>query len=128
MYTYMVGICITSGQLRCSTTVVWWTGSVGREPLQYIRNGAIRRLAYRPKYCVGAFMVPKHDGGHRLIIDMRPINKYFPHCKVSYETLSWLSDAPRQTVAAASVNLSSGYHHLRLHPELQQYMCFQMEG
>ena len=73
-------------------------------------------------------MVPKRDGGHRLVIDMRPINKYFPRCKVSYETLSWLSDAPRQTVAAASVDLSSGYHHLRLHPELQQYMCFQMEG
>ena len=73
-------------------------------------------------------MVPKHDGGHRLVIDMRPINKYFPRCKVSYETLSWLSDTPRQTVAAASVDLSSGYHHLRLHPKLQQYMCFQMEG
>ena len=63
-------------------------------------------------------MVPKRDGGHRLVIDMRPINKYFPRCKVSYETLSWLSDAPRQTVAAASVDLSSGYHHLRLHPQL----------
>ena len=34
MYTYMVGICIAAGQLRCSTTIVWWTGSVGREPLQ----------------------------------------------------------------------------------------------
>ena len=73
-------------------------------------------------------MVPKRDGGHRLVIDMHPINKYFPHCKVSYETLFQLSDAPRQTVAAASVDLSSGYHHLGLHPELQQYMCFQMEG
>ena len=59
---------------------------------------------------------------------MHPISKHFPRCKVSYETLSWLSDAPRQTVAAASVDLSSGYHHLLLHPELQQYMCFQMEG
>ena len=29
----MVGICIAAGQLRCSTTVVWWTGSAGREPL-----------------------------------------------------------------------------------------------
>ena len=33
MYTYMVGIRIAAGQLRCSTTVVWWTGSVWREPL-----------------------------------------------------------------------------------------------
>ena len=33
MYTYMVGICIAAGQLRCSTTVVWWTGSAGHEPL-----------------------------------------------------------------------------------------------
>ena len=73
-------------------------------------------------------MVPKHNGGHQYVIDMPPISNHFPHCKVSYEILSWLSDAPRQTAAAASVNLSSGYHHLRLHPELQQYMCFQMEG
>ena len=29
----MVGICIAAGQLRCSTTVVWWTGSEGCEPL-----------------------------------------------------------------------------------------------
>ena len=29
----MVGICTAAGKLRCSTTVVWWTGSAGREPL-----------------------------------------------------------------------------------------------
>ena len=33
MYTYMDGICIAAEQLRCSPTVVWWTGSAGREPL-----------------------------------------------------------------------------------------------
>ena len=32
--TYVDGICIAAGPLRCSTTVVWWTGSVGHEPLQ----------------------------------------------------------------------------------------------
>ena len=52
----------------------------------------------------------------------------FPCCKVSYKTLAWLSDTPHQTVAAAGVDLSSGCHHLCLHPALQQYICFQMQG
>ena len=73
-------------------------------------------------------MVPKCNGGHHLFIDIRPIYKHLPRCKVSDKTLAWLSDAPPQTVATASVNLSSGYHRLHLHPELQQYICFQMEG
>ena len=44
---------------------------------QYLQNGAICRPEQHPKYCVGAFMVPKHDGGHCLVIDMCPINKFF---------------------------------------------------
>ena len=44
------------------------------------------------------------------------------------ESLSWLSTTPRDSYAAASLDLNSGYYHLRLHPALQRLMVFELAG
>ena len=85
----------------------------------YLFTGAIKQLSAAPKFCCSAFLVPKKDGGHRLVVDLRPINKYFPTMATTYETLSWLKHVPRGIVFGASLDLQDGYHHVRLHPLLR---------
>ena len=85
----------------------------------YLSTGAIRQLTSAPKYCCSAFLVPKKTGGYRLVVDLRPINKYFPTMSTTYETLSWLQHVPRRVVAGASLDLQDGYHHIRLHPAIR---------
>ena len=82
----------------------------------YLSTGAIKQLTEAPKHCCSAFLVPKKDGGFRLVVDLRPINKYFPTMSTTYETLNWLKHVPHKVVFGASLDLQDGYHHVRLHP------------
>ena len=91
-------------------------------------NGALEELPSRPDHVCAAFMVPKHDGGWRLVVDLRPLNVYFPVCKVHYETLSWLSSSPRSVTSAASIDLRDCYHHFRLHTAIRKHFNFEMNG
>ena len=94
----------------------------------YLSTGAIRQLTSAPKHCCSAFLVPKKTGGFRLVVDLRPINKYFPTMSTTYETLSWLQHVPRSVVAGASLDLQDGYHHIRLHPAIRKYFNFNVNG
>ena len=81
-------------------------------------SGVIKRLAAAPEFCSPAFLVPKPGGTFRLIVDLRRVNKLFQPVKVCMEALSWMSGVPADTWGAGSIDLSSGYYHLRVHPEL----------
>lgn len=85
-------------------------------------------LTSAPKHCCSAFLVPKKDGGHRLVVDLRPINKFFPTMSTTYETLAWLKHVPRRVVFGASLDLQDGYHHVRLHPLIRKYFNFNVNG
>ena len=94
----------------------------------YLQTGAIERLDARPNWCYKAFFVDKRDGGLRLIIDLRPLNVFFPICSVKYESLSFLRFVPRDCVSAVSLDLQDGYHHLRLHPAIRHLFNFEFDG
>lgn len=71
----------------------------------YLFTGAIRALQSAPAHCCSSFLVPKKDGGFRLVIDLRPINMYFPVMSTKYESLHWLHTVPRSVCAGASLDL-----------------------
>lgn len=81
-----------------------------------------------PEHVNSAFFVPKKDGGLRLIIDLRPLNVYFPLSKVKYETLAFLRYVPMNVVSGLSLDLQDGYHCLRVHPDIRKYMNFYFDG
>ena len=63
-----------------------------------------------------------------MIIDLRPLNKYFPCISVAYETLAFLRFVPRDCTSAISIDLQDGYHHLRLHPAIRDMFNFEFDG
>ena len=93
-----------------------------------VDTGVIRKLDVAPSFCCPAFLVSKSSGGFRLIVDLRAVNVLFAPVKVSLEALSWLAGTPKDVVRGASVDLASGYYHLRLHPAMQRLMCFELAG
>lgn len=75
-------------------------------------------------YSSPCFLVPKKDGGHRLVVDYRKINAL-----IRFDTF------PLPTVETALMHfggakyfsildLNSAYHQIPLHPDSQRYSCF----
>ena len=63
----------------------------------YLASGAIRRIPPPPphrRHISKCFFVAKSSGGHRLVIDLRKINSYFPGQKIKFEDLSMLRFVP----------------------------------
>ena len=71
----------------------------------YLDTGAIRKLDTAPRHCCAAFLVPKKSGGYRLVVDLGPVNAYFPTMSVRYENLTWLRHVPRTVCMGASLDL-----------------------
>jgi len=94
---------------------------------RYLNIGAIVRddnLDYVNK----CFLFPKHNGGYRLIVDLRPFND----CNVDYptemDTLHTLAQALRPGDVMSAFDLQDGYFHLRIHPDWQRYFGFRVNG
>lgn len=74
-------------------------------------------------------VVPKATKGkYRLILDLRPLNKYLTQTKFRMETLArsrWAFQPNDWLIAA---DLRSGYYHVDILPEHYQYLGFEIEG
>lgn len=75
-----------------------------------------------------SFFVEKTSGGFRLVLDLKFVNLHFEFPKVKFENLSVLRYAPTTTTHAISVDISDAYHHLRIHPALEKYFQFKIDG
>ena len=60
-------------------------------------------------------MVKKSNGGYRLIIDLRTINKFFSPDKVKFESLAQLRYCNKSVEWGVTIDIADAYHHLRLH-------------
>ena len=74
-------------------------------------------------------LVPKRDS-FRLIIDMRPLNKYCTIRKFKYKTLrKFLEFVPRDTeeeIYGSTFDMKSGYHQVKIHPDCRKYFAIQV--
>ena len=94
-------------------------------------SGAIKRIPPPPtnrRFVIKSFFVPKSSGGYRLVIDLRFVNNHFPDNKIEFEDLSLLRFVPPTMKVGAKIDLSDAYHHLELHPSLQEYFQFTIDG
>ena len=80
------------------------------------------------EYCNYAFMVPKHSGGFRLCVDMRPSNSCGPEYPTEYDHLYTLSGALERGDLLSCFDLADGYFHMFIHPDYQKYFGFKING
>lgn len=88
------------------------------------RRGVIEPVPDAPRWLSRVDVVPKKDGTHRVIIDMRPANKaiarkYYPMPNPDH-LLSRMGDAKY----FAKLDLKSAYHHVLLHKDSRYVTAF----
>lgn len=88
------------------------------------RRGVIEPVPDTPRWLSRVDVVPKKDGTHRVIIDMRPANKaiarkYYPMPNPDH-LLSRMGDAKY----FAKLDLKSAYHHVLLHKDSRYVTAF----
>ena len=89
--------------------------------------GVIRRTTNN-KYVSRSRLEPKKDGGFRLIVDLRPLNKYLPQQPCKFETLSDAQFLLQHNDWMISADLKDGYYHLGIHDDHQQYLTTVLDG
>jgi len=67
-------------------------------------------------------LVPKKDGGFRLVVDMRHLNGHFPQTACKFETLPSLENQVRPGDWFFSLDLKDGYYHLSIHPSHRKFV------
>ena len=59
-----------------------------------------------------------------LVLDLRHVNKHIQYNKFRYEKLSTLS-VRRSDIFDLTFDLTSGYHHIEIHPEHRKFLGFE---
>ena len=74
------------------------------------------------------FIVPKKDGGHRPILNLKPLNVYLKNQHFKMETLRSIIQALEQGDWAVSLDLKDAYLHIPMYPSDRQFLRFCIQG
>ena len=74
------------------------------------------------------FIVPKKDGGHRPILNLKPLNVYLKNQHFKMETLRSIIQALEQGDWAVSLDLKDAYLHIPMYPPDRQFLRFCIQG
>ena len=94
-----------------------------------LQKHAIRKAdACLPGYYSQVFVVPKKDGGWRLIINLKSLNSYLftPHFKL--ESIQSLKDVLLQNDFMVKVDLKDAYLTVPMHHSAYKYLRFTWKG
>lgn len=95
---------------------------------ELVQKGVVSEVSDMP-LCVSALkVVPKKNGKHRLICDLRYVNA---HCDVphfSSENVSVLAEVMRDNDCAVTIDLKDGFYHFSVHPSFRKYLGFTYRG
>ena len=97
---------------------------VNSEISKLLLNGYIKKLA-SPPVVVNPLSVAKNSGGKlRLILDLRYVNQCLYKFVVKYENLELVKDLADLGGFMAKFDLKSGYHHMGIFEDHQDYLGF----
>ena len=71
---------------------------------------------------------PKKDGGYRLVVDLRHVNKHLAEQSCKFETLRDLQHVIRAQDWMISCDLENGYYHVPIHPQHRRYLTTTING
>ena len=78
----------------------------------------------RSKHCYNHLTVGESKK-LRLVLDLRHVNSFIKQNKFRCENLTTLSGILSEGDYFTTFDLSSGYHHIEIHPEHQKFLSFE---
>jgi hypothetical protein len=101
---------------------------VAEEIFDLVQSGAIVECETPPLCISPIHCVPKKGGKLRLIIDLRRINLHLRVPKFSYEDIKVVSEFVQKEDYMVTLDLKSGFHHIPINKNDQEYLGFQFKG
>jgi hypothetical protein len=80
--------------------------------------------ALSDQFCSAVFVVPKKNGGYRLVIDMRHLNEHVAPATCHYETLKHLPNMVHQSDWFFAIDLQDGFNCIPIAQRHRQYFTF----
>jgi hypothetical protein len=74
------------------------------------------------------FVVPKKNGEYRKVLNCRRLNALMKDIHFKMEDVRAVKDVILQGDYAVSIDITSAYNHVSVHPSLRPFLCFQFEG
>ena len=74
------------------------------------------------------FLREKKDNNHRLILNLKELNKFFPHHHFKMNTLKSALNMTRKRCFMASIDLTDAYYSVLIENSLQIFFAFQFQG
>lgn len=74
------------------------------------------------------FTLPKVSGGHRLIFDLRALNSYLSPLTTRFTGHQRLAQILPQGAWMACLDIQDAYLHVRMHPSMRKFLCFEANG
>jgi hypothetical protein len=94
---------------------------------KYIKNGAIQLCACTG-YTSRAFLIPKKQGGLRLIVDLRRINQHVRKYACRYEGLNTLKSLAKQGYHMVAFDLQDAYQCVSIAEQDRHFLSFCVDG
>ena len=97
---------------------------VDRAIKQLILQGCVTAVPSEP-YCCNPLSVATSSGKLRLVLDLRHVNPYVRLQQFRHEDLRTLAEIFEKGDFFCIFDLTSGYHHISIHPDSIGYLGFQ---
>ena len=90
-----------------------------------LMKGAIEEIReLDAKFVSGIFVIPKSNGGYRMIINLKPINKFIKHFHFKMENLALLRDLVQRGDFFTKIDLTDAYLSVPLHKLDRKFLQF----
>ena len=74
------------------------------------------------------FTVPKSDGSHRLILNLKKFNQFIIEEHFKLEDIRTVSNLLRKNMFMATIDMKDAYHLISIHPESRKFLRFRYSG
>lgn len=96
---------------------------------EFLKKQIIEEVRPHPDgYMSNIFLREKRDGSYRLILNLKPFNKYVKYRHFKMATLSTALDLISPNCYMASLDLSDAYYTVNVAPSQRKYLQFSFQG
>ena len=97
---------------------------------ELITDGSISKIKTLPQsgWLSNVFLVPKKDGGFRMILNIKPLNKFIKYRKFKMDHIKQVLTLIHPNMVLASLDISSAFNHIFVAVPHQKFLCFEWDG
>jgi hypothetical protein len=103
--------------------------AIDTEIARLLEKGVLVYSSHEPGQFINTiFTRPKKDGSHRMILNLKPLNKYIEYKKFKMDTLKTVLQLMHRNCYVASIDISDAYYTVPIHVSHQKFLKFQWNG